>query len=206
MKVLPIKREEAYPWILKKHYAKRLPVVMFSYGLYVDGVLEGVITYGLPPSRPLCIGICGKEYADQVLELNRLILSSNKKNHASFLIGNSLKLLPKPKIIVSYADTNMGHNGYIYQATNFIYCGLSEKRSDPVGTNTTTGKHPRHNWVKGGETVERPRKHRYVYFVGDKRQKREYLKNLRYKVEDYPKGDNKNYDSSGDIETQGVLI
>ena len=74
MIVSPIKREEAYPWLLQKHYAKRLPVVMLAYGLYVDSVLEGVVTYGLPPSRPLCIGICGKEYADQVLELNRLVL------------------------------------------------------------------------------------------------------------------------------------
>jgi hypothetical protein len=206
MIVAPIKKEEAHPWLRQKHYAKRLPVVMFAYGLYVDGVLDGVITYGLPPSRYLCIGICGAEYADQVLELNRLVLNSNTKNQASFLIGNSLKMLPRPRIIVSYADTKMGHHGFIYQATNFIYCGLSEKRFDPVGTNTTTGKHPRHNWVKGGETVERPRKHRYVYFVGDKRQKREYLQNLRYKVEDYPKGDNKNYDSSGDIQTQGLLL
>lgn len=37
--------------------------------------------------------------------------------------------------------------------------------------------------------VERPRKHRYIYFNADKRRKKELLKLLRYPVMDYPKGD-----------------
>lgn len=33
----------------------------------------------------------------------------------------------------------------------------------------------------------RPRKHRYVYFIGSKTQKKHYLKALNYKTEQYPK-------------------
>ena len=39
-------------------------------------------------------------------------------------------MITKPKVIVSYADTSLGHHGYIYQATNWIYTGLSAKRKD----------------------------------------------------------------------------
>ena len=128
MKVLPIKNEESYEWLLKKHYAKRIPQIMFAFGLYESDELLGVVTYGIPASPSLCMGICGKDYSAKVLELNRVCLLNNDKNQASFLVANSIKLLPKPTIVVSYADTNKGHVGYVYQATNFIYTGLSAIR------------------------------------------------------------------------------
>jgi hypothetical protein len=63
-------------------------------------------------------GICGKEQESIVVELNRLCLLDNDKNQASFLVANSMKLLPKPTIVISYADTGQGHVGYVYQACN----------------------------------------------------------------------------------------
>ena len=71
----------------------------------------------------------GEDYVHEVMELNRLVLLDNKKNQASFLIGNSMKMLPKPTIVVTYADSNMNHHGYTYQACNFIYTGLSKPRA-----------------------------------------------------------------------------
>jgi hypothetical protein len=44
--------------------------------------------------------------------------------------------------------------------------------------------------------AERDRKHRYFYFIGDKRQKNDMLKKLKFKIEPYPKGDNQRYDAS----------
>ena len=38
-------------------------------------------------------------------------------------------MLP-PLIIVSYADKGQNHNGYIYQATNFLYTGATKERTD----------------------------------------------------------------------------
>ena len=72
MIVLPIKSEEAVPWIMQKHYAKRLPSISYAFGLYEDSKLVGVVTYGIPASNSLCEGICGKEYKEFVIELNRL--------------------------------------------------------------------------------------------------------------------------------------
>jgi len=215
MKVHQIKYHECEEWLLKIHYAKRLPPITYSFGLYDNDILEGIVTYGSPPSPSLCIGICGEDYRNSVLELNRLCLKNNKKNEASFLVGNSLKLLPKPSIIVSYADTKMNHHGYIYQATNFIYTGLSIKQSDWVLINSNKhGKtiseqytlEERKNNPDIFHRLDRPQKHRYIYFLGDKKQKKEMLGKLNYNIEPYPKGDNKNYEVGHKPTVQGVLF
>ena len=80
MRVLPIKSEEASPWILQKHYAKRLPSISYAFGLFDGNVLVGVVTYGMPASPFLCVGVCGEQHRNIVLELNRLCLLNNKKN------------------------------------------------------------------------------------------------------------------------------
>ena len=217
MKVLPIKNEETYPWLLEKHYAKRIPQIMFAFGLYEEDRLMGVVTYGIPASPSLCMGICGKEYSDKVLELNRVCLQNNDKNQASFLVANSIKLLPKPTIVVSYADTGQGHIGYVYQATNFMYTGLSANRVDW----TVKGLEHKHSkTLSDGMTLEsikekygddfyyteRSRKHRYIYFHGDKRQKKLMNQLLKYKTEPYPKGDSLKYDSGKQVITQTLLF
>lgn len=204
-KVLAIKPEETRQWFLHKHYMRRMPLIMYAFGLYSENNLIGVISYGAPASPHLARGLCGEEHARDVLELNRLCLETNKKNMASILVSRSMKLLPSPKIIVSYADTKIGHIGYVYQATNFLYTGLSAKRKDPVGFDTSGGgKHSRGHW--GKDLVDRPRKHRYVNFVGNKKQKKDLRSKLKYKVEPYPKGQSNTYDAGGAVETQIILI
>ena len=217
MKVLPIKNEETYPWLLEKHYAKRIPQIMFAFGLYEESQIVGVVTYGIPASPSLCMGICGKEYSEKVLELNRLCLMDNYKNQSSFLIANSIKLLPKPSIVVSYADTEHGHVGYVYQATNFIYTGLSANRVDwqvkgleHKHTKTISdGMNLESMKEKYGDDfyyVQRSRKHRYIYFHGNKTDKKILLAKLNYEIKPYPKGDTKRYDSGTFVKTQGILF
>jgi hypothetical protein len=41
VRVLPIKNEETYAWLLHKHYAKRIPQIMFAFGLYED-ICDGI--------------------------------------------------------------------------------------------------------------------------------------------------------------------
>lgn len=208
--ITEIPSKETYSWLLNKHYAKRIPSISFSYGLYRDNELCGVCTYGKPPSNALCIGVCGGEYSDIVYELNRLCVDDGlEKNVLSFFLSRTLKLLPKPMIIVSYADTAYHHNGYIYQATNWIYTGLSAKRTERYDPNN-----PNKHSKTVTETMnyydlavrDRSRKHRYVMFLGNKRQTKNLIKNLKYSVCNYPKGVNKRYDSSFEPQKQGVLF
>jgi hypothetical protein len=190
---------------------------MYAFGLYDDEKLVGVVTYGIPASPSLCMGICGKEWSEKVLELNRLCLQDNSKNQSSFLVSNSIKLLPKPTIVVSYADTGQGHVGYVYQATNFLYTGLSANRVDW----TVKGLEHKHSkTLSDGMTLEsikekygddfyyteRSRKHRYILFHGSKTDKKIMRKLLKYNIEPYPKGDSQKYDAGGNIQTQQVMF
>ena len=217
VQVIQIQPKETYQWLLEKHYAKRIPQIMHSFGLYIDGALKGVVTYGIPASPALCMGICGKEYSDKVLELNRLCLMENNKNESSFLVSHSIQLLPKPTIVVSYADTSQGHVGYVYQATNFLYTGLSANRVDW----TIKGMEHKHSkTISDGMTLEsikekygddfyyteRSRKHRYILFHGSKTDKKIMRKLLKYNIEPYPKGNSQKYDSGGNIQTQQVMF
>ena len=202
MKVLPIKYEEAIPWIMEKHYAKRLPGISFAFGLYDENSLIGICTFGIPASNALCEGVCGKEYKEHVIELNRLCLLDNEKNQSSFLVANAIKLLPSPKIIVSYADAGQGHVGYVYQATNFLFTGTTKERTD---MSSGDGKHSRH--AKDPSIRQfRSAKHRYVYIHGNKTMKKILLSKLKYKIEPYPKGESKRYDSGQTVKTQAILF
>ena len=203
MKVLSIQSYEAEPWLLEKHYAKRMCPISFAFGLYDDEQLIGVVTYGIPASPFLCMGVCGINNKDKVLELNRLCLNDGVKNGASFLVSKSLQMLPKPTIVVSYADTAMGHVGYIYQASNFLFTGTTKERTDMVGED---GKHSRHNLGNSENRINRSAKHRYVYFVGSKLQKNSLLKQLNYTVMPYPKGESRRYDAGIAVKTQQLLF
>ena len=54
--------------------------------------------------------------------------------------------------------------------------------------------------------VKREPKNRYVYFIGNKKQKKDMLKNLKYKQKPYPKEKNKYYDASYKPNTQTKLF
>lgn len=198
-----IDREIYKPLILDGHYAHKFPSISYAYGLFLNEELQGCVTYGTPPSPPLRQGICGKEYSHLVLELNRLFLLYNRPNEGSMLVGRSLQKLPTPAIIVSFADKSMGHVGYVYQATNFLYVGLSAKRTDwkVKGLENKHGitiadefrgeknraKKMREKYGDRFYLKERPRKYKYIKFLGDKREKKELMDHLRYEIRPYPK-------------------
>lgn len=197
--------EETKPYLLEIHYAKRMPSISYSFGLYRDGEMCGVITYGSPPSSTLRRGLAGDKNIKNILELNRLCLRDNLKNEASILVGKSLKLLP-PSIVISFADTEQGHLGIVYQATNFYYCGLSAKRTDwkIKGQEHLHGQTiaDRYRGIPNrAEAIRaeygddfylkpRPRKHRYVYFVGNKKIIKQFKEDLKYQIQPYPKKEN----------------
>ena len=194
-----IDSKECYYFILNIHYAKRIPSISYAYGLFESNELVGIVCYGTPASSTLCKGICGDDWQKNVLELNRLVLKNNKPNEASRLVAASLKLLPNPRIIVSFADTAQNHQGIVYQATNFIYTGLSAKFRDPKVKGLEHQHHATYGHGLSNQQiidkygvdnvyfVERSRKHRYITFVGDKAQKKVMRNALKYQILSYPK-------------------
>ena len=107
-------------------------------------------------------------------------------------------------IIVSFADTERGHIGYIYQATNWLYCGISKKqryfrvKNNSLNTGGTQYRR-RERMTKasiiasyGEDHVEEyysSLKHKYIYFNCTRRRKKELMRKLKYTIQPYPKLD-----------------
>ena len=132
---------------------------------------------------------------------------SMPRNTESRLISESIKQLPdKIKLIISFSDEQQNHVGTIYQATNFYYLGKNNGGKMLQDENGII-KHPRllgiykarHPSTYGKmntkalmeelnfKYVEGGKKHRYIIFKGDKRQKRKLYKFIKDKIQSYPK-------------------
>jgi len=226
--VSSIEGKFTHEWIVNKHYAKRKPIVMYSFGLFnLNGQMVGVCVFSPAPSRFWNNG--GKLFNDKhrinTMELSRLcVIDNHEKNLTSFFVSSCLRLLPKPNVIISYADANNNHCGYIYQATNFIYCGLAEPKNKSMDfyllgkkyhgrnmnmefTRKILGKqyneklHWKENIISsGGEILPQLPKHRYIYINSKHRKK--LIEDMIYKPLPYPKTSNKNYDANYNTSTQ----
>ncbi len=180
----PIDWRTAKRMVVENHYLHRPAPHSWCFGAYFNGILKGVCIIGKPASHTLIEGVCGKENASRVFELNRLWMSDElPKNSESRFIGWALRAIPKGIILVSYADSAQGHCGIIYRATNWIYTGMSIPFTD------YTKKGLDHRSVPKGERdksklimVKRSRKYRYVYFT-DRRDREK----LKWKELPYPK-------------------
>lgn len=193
-RVETISRRGALNFILPKHYAGRIPSITYAFGWYIQDQIVAVATFGTPASPSLCVGICGEEYKDKVIELNRLVRIDSLDYQLSAFVSACLRRLSVyDLIVVSYADSGMGHHGYVYQATNFLYTGATKERTDKY---TPNNKHSRHykNDDQLGLRKVRTSKYRYVFFATrNKKLKKQYLMALKYEILPYPKGDNDSY-------------
>lgn len=185
--------------IIENHYLHRKAPITWAFGLFdSQESLVGVITYGVPASSTLLKGVCGPQESGNVYELNRLwVDDSVPKNGESFLIGNTIRRVDR-EIIISYADTAQEHIGVVYQATNWIYTGLSARFRDPkvrglehqhhaTFANGLTNKEVQEKYGDRVYWIDRPRKHRYVFFNASKTRRRSLIKKLRYPILPYPK-------------------
>ena len=180
LKIVDITKQDAATMCIAYHYLHRKPPISFAYALAKvpsgcrEGVIVGIITFGVPASRHLQKSLC-KSNPDLVLELNRLwVHDALKKNSESWFISHALKMLP-PRIICSYADTEVGHVGYVYRASNWNYYGYTDMdRKTPRFDYVVKGKHSRDAFRGGNEytKVRRKPKYRYWTVTGTKRDKR----------------------------------
>ncbi len=201
-----ISYQDVIPWIKKKHYAGRIPSILYAFGLFHERQLRGICTFGNIANY--------KEVQAwnpfRLLEFNRLVVDTLQKNAASFLIGNAIRKLPKPIVFISYADHRQGHIGYVYQATNWIYTGVGGAGQRIYILRDGTEKHQRHEKTLDMRRVERIEKTegkaRYYYFHGSKTDKKKMMNTLRFPVLPYPKGESKRYDASAKVVRYKLLF
>ena len=211
MQVIQTTKQICDEFVLKKHYSHRAPIFWKGYALVENGKIEGVCVFGQP--SPPIQKYAFKDRDFRLYELARLVVQTKTKNAASFLVGNALKILePQPCAIVSFADSEYGHCGYIYQATNWLYTGatvshdhayiVDGKRVHPMTLRDMGITNPK-EWAKekGIETIAPMPKYRYFQFSGNKRDKKIMREKLLYHViKEYPKCEPKRYDDGEKIE------
>ena len=196
--VRPITIKVAKALLVREHYLRSLPGgTQLAFGVFLESCLLGALTMGVGPfnGHSLVEGAARGE----CLTLSRLWLSEElPKNSESLVIGAVLRALRKYtdlKFILSYADPVQGHVGIIYQASNWIYTGLSiamplydmgdgkPHHSRSIGN--TYGTHSVKYLQSHGvdiKAVPQTAKHRYLYFLDQGWQDR-----LRCPVLPYPK-------------------
>lgn len=166
------------------HYAKSVPAVQWGYNVYNDNdEWCGVILYGVGANNNL-----PKNFnlnAGEVLELERVALNG-KQEQTSKAVAMTLKQLhrdnPLIQIIVSYSDHRQKHIGTIYQATNWIYLGITKTTDTQYFYNgkwtherTINGKSDRDELKAKLPKRENSNKFKYI-FVFDKKLRKQYLK------------------------------
>jgi len=210
MRVIELSKKICDEFVTKKHYSHRASIFWAGFGLVEHGFITGVAVYGQP--SPPIQKHAFKDRSFRLYELSRVVVQSKSKNAASFLVGNSLKMLPeKPCAVISYADMEQSHCGIIYQATNWIYTGatvshdkayiVNGKRTHPM-TLRDQGITDPTRWAKenGIAMVKPMEKHRYFHLVGSASNKKMMREKLAYPViEKYPKCDQQRYDAGADL-------
>jgi hypothetical protein len=118
---------EAVAFIERTHYAGGAPnTAVARHALRPRGSSEikGVALW-LPPTKPAAVSVAGESWRG-VLALSRLCVADDvPKNGASFLLGASMAMLDRDRwpVLLTYADTALGHTGGIYKATNWRCLG-----------------------------------------------------------------------------------
>lgn len=215
MDVTILSKSECEEFVLKKHYSRRASIFWAGFGLIEDGKITGVCVFGQP--SPPIQKHAFKERDFKLYELARLVVQSETKNAASFLVARALALLPAPCAVVSYADMEQSHCGIIYQATNWLYTGatmshdkmyiVDGKRTHPMSLRDRGITAPV-EWAKanGIEMVKPFQKHRYFFLVGNKWQKKTMRGKLAYPVAPtYPKCDQQRYDDGPLLQVEAPI-
>jgi hypothetical protein len=221
MNVVSIDKATADRFVSAKHYSRRPSIFWAGFGLVVDGKIEGVAVYGQPSPPIQRHAFRDRDF--RLYELARVVVQTDAKNAASLLVGRSLQMLPAPCAVVSYADSEWGHAGIIYQATNWTYTGpvmshdhlyiVDGVRTHPMTLRDRGITDPK-RWARdnGIKTVKPSPKHRYFFAVGDRRERKSMMLRLAYPIiKEYPKAKASRYDDGPRLDVlsepaQGALF
>ena len=198
LRVMPIAFRVAKTLLVENHYLHSMPGGnRLAFGVFVERRMLGAMTFGCGPTNAyrLVDGATG----DDCVTLSRLWLSDllprNSESRAIAVALRALRRHTSLKFVMSYADPSAGHLGTIYQASNWLYTGLSSAMSlydlgDGVLRHSRSlshayGSHSVRHFANHGvdiRVVPQSPKFRYVHFID-----RSWRERLRVPVLPYPK-------------------
>ncbi len=196
--VRPISHRAAKELLVRSHYLHSMPGgTKLAFGIFSGKRLMGAVTLGVGPFNVHRL-VAGST-RDDCLVLSRLWLADDlPKNSESRVLAVILRSIGRDtsvRLLVTYADPTAGHVGTIYQATGWLYTGMSEPSvlydiGDGVLRNSRTLGHAygtrssRYFSEHGVELkgLRQEAKHRYVYFLD-----KAWSDKLNVPVRPYPK-------------------
>tara|TARA_R110002012_G_scaffold210426_1_gene381051 strand:- start:1097 stop:1708 length:612 start_codon:yes stop_codon:yes gene_type:complete len=197
-RVKKISTKESKKFIHQLHYSKGSSNGPSPcYGLFDNEVLIGSLMIANPCSEAVKAQVFGKELKHTIRELHRLaIIDDTPKNTESWFISRCLKLISQDRpdlwAIITFADSTINHKGTIYKATNALYLGKSSAATFYLDGERL--RHPRQNGknitikeakMRGWEPVKRQAKYRFLFILGNKREKKERTKMIKMEVLPY---------------------
>lgn len=165
----------------------------YNYGAFINDELVAVCIFHNPSVPEVVKGCFGLERNEQsgIFELGRLVKLPDADIILSQFVALAMKTLKRDtqvKAILSYADSRY-HAGFIYQALNFRYYGMTDKKTD-FWFEQSDGSYIKHvrGKVRGAKGVWKPRSRKYRYLMI-------YDKHLtsNWQEEPYPKKNNVEY-------------
>lgn len=188
LRVVPLSHRLAKQIVERHHYLHTMPGgTELCFGVIAGGGLKGAITFGAGPAN--AYRLVRDARPEDCLTLSRFWLKDElPRNSESRVIGMTLRILRRStdvKFVITYADPAEGHTGVIYQATNWLYTGLSEATpmfdfGDGIARHSRTVSHSlgtqNTSFLAGQgfdlKRVRQKRKHRYIYFLHRTRRNR----------------------------------
>lgn len=139
--VLVIDSKTARDYTLKHHYMKTFPIPAVCFGIFYDGKLCGVMSYGPSINKKGTINLVKNTGWNEFIELNRMAFDDYLPKYSeSRCISISIKLIkknaPHIKWIISFADGTKCGDGTIYRASGFKLVNIVENTALRINPET----------------------------------------------------------------------
>lgn len=179
IRVAPMPLRIAKLPLIANHYLHSVPGgTLLAFGVFLLARLVGALTLGVGPKNGH--RLVGGAVPDDVITLSRLWLADelppNSESRVIAIVLRSLRKHTSFRFVLAYADPSVGHVGTVYQASGWLYTGLSEPMplydlGDGVLRHSRSfahayGTHSLRYFRKRGiavRVVEQGAKHRYLF-------------------------------------------
>lgn len=171
------------------HYTGKMPNAGVKIGIWEGGCFVGVILFGVGAANATNGKSYGLAERHEIAELARVAMKPGHRFPVSRCVAIAIRMLhrqsPRLKMIISFADTEQGHHGGIYQAGNWIYAGLTDPQREYVihgkrkhaKTVHSNGWKQNEAWLRANvdpaaRLVMTPGKHRYLMPLDEETRRR----------------------------------
>ncbi len=215
--IKPISYHSAKAIILDYEWLGNMGTTEFAYGIFWEDSLAGTVCFGRTGGTRVYSSVCGPQYTQHAITLCRGACVHWAHPHAaSKLISSACRAMVEHgyNIFIAYSDPDAGEIGTVYQACNWIYCGMTsatEKFETPSGEvkdgrlvsaytrdrrngtmkyRCTRAEQKQQMLGQGYRFFKGNPKHRYVHIVArSRREEKQIRSSLQWAVKPYPKRD-----------------